>query len=324
MKLSRTITCLMLTFAVSAIQASIPEPEGSALSSDNIISQTSGDRTGVLLRETPTDTAVINIGDELQILLQEDEAFQFRGPVDASGFITLNYVGDVRAANLTIGAFKAKLSEILLDQYYKKATLSVTITKRAPGFIHVYGAVKTPGAIQLIGANQISIPQILAAVEGLTTWSDPRRAYILRASQEGDPINEPVDILQSFSTLNKSEIVYLYAGDELYIPAINQDDDGQLLTTAPREVVVVGQVNAPGIQMFAPGEEATLMRAIFKAGGLNTFAQGSAVKLIRYQGEERNVQVVDVSKIIDKGHLEDDVQLNSGDMVIVPQKFINF
>jgi len=270
------------------------------------------------------ENTIIRIGDELQILLLEDEDFKFRGAVDDSGFITLNYVGDIQAADRSIRALKTNLERILLDKLYKKVTLSVSITKQAPGFVHVYGAVQQPGAIQLTSAGRISIPQTLAAVEGLTTWSDPQRAYILRANQGKEQTNEPIDIRQSFSNISKDDATYLYAGDELYIPGINQNDDSQLLTTAPREVIVVGQVNLPGIQLFAPGEEATLMRAIFKAGGLNKFAQGSEVKLIRYQGEERSVQVVDASKIVEKGFLEDDIKLNSGDMIIVPQKFINF
>ena len=76
---------------------------------------------------------------------------------------------------------------------------------------------------------------------------------------------------------------------------------------------------------FAPGEERTLMRALFKAGGVTKFAKDKAVKLIRYLKDgERDVQMIDAQAIIEEGHLDQDIDLQAGDMLIVPQKMINF
>ncbi len=276
-----------------------------------------------------TDT-LIEIGDELQILLKEDADFQFRGPVDASGNVTLFYVGEIGAAGFTLNEFKDNLEKLLLERFYNKVTLSVSITKQAATHIYVYGAVQEPGAIEISGSGRISILQALGAVKGLTAWADPEKAYILRSNESGGQTKDPIDIKAILGRLSQKGLVlseqglfYLYAGDELYVPGINQEDNSQLLTTTPREVIVVGQVNAPGMQSFAPGEDATLMRAIFKAGGMTPFAQGSKIKLIRYQEEDRTVQIVNINRVIEKGYLEEDVNLSSGDMIIVPQKFIN-
>lgn len=273
---------------------------------------------------------VIEIGDELQILLKEDPEFQFRGPVDDSGNVTLVYVGEVGASSFTLNEFKKNLEQLLLEQFYNEVTLSVSITKQAATHVYVYGAVQEPGAIEIPGSGRISIRQALASVKGLTTWADPKKSYILRTNESDGQEKETVDIQSTLSrlsqkglVLSKEGLVYLYAGDELYVPGLNQDDNSELLTTTPREVIVVGQVNAPGIQLFAPGEDATLMRAIFKAGGMTQFAQGNKIKLIRYQDKDRTVQTVNINRVIEKGYLEEDVKLDSGDMIIVPQKLIN-
>lgn len=273
---------------------------------------------------------IIEIGDELQILLKEDNNFQFRGPVDNSGNITLIYVGEIGAADFTLNEFKKNLKKLLLEQYYNKVTLSVSITKQVATDVYVYGAVQEPGPIEVSRAGRISIQQALASVGGLTAWAAPKESYILRATKNDGQSKEPIDIQATLSQsprknllLSKEGAVYLYAGDELYIPGLNQDNDSELLTTTPREVIVVGQVNSPGIQFFAPGEEATLMRAIFKAGGMTPFAQGNKIKLIRYQDKDRTVQIVNIDRVIEKGYLEEDVKVDSGDMVIVPQRFIN-
>lgn len=269
---------------------------------------------------------IIDIGDELQILLKEDATFQFRGLVDDSGNVTLNYIGEISAVNYTLDEFKTHLKKILLENFYNEVTLSVSITKQASRYVFVYGAVQEPGAIEIPGSGRISIPQTLSAVKGLSTWADPKTAYILRANQSDSQEKEYIDIQATLNRLLKDNLVYLYGGDELYVPSINQDSTGdtsQLLTTVPREVIIVGQVGTPGIQLFSPGEDATLMRAIFKAGGMTQFAQGNEVKLIRYRGNERTIKVVNINRVIEKGYLEEDVDLESGDMIIVPQKFIN-
>ncbi len=280
--------------------------------------------------ERTNSNTVIEIGDELQVLLKEDDEFQFRGSVDDSGNITMNYVGEVNVVNFTTNEFRAHLEKILLEQFYNEVTLSVSIAKQADSNIYVYGAVQQPGAIKLPNSGRISIQQALATVKGLTAWSNPKGSYVLRADEAGGQTKKSIDIekvlgrlSQKNLTSTKEGVVYLYAGDELYIPGLNQDNESQLLTNAPREVIVVGQVRSPGIRLFAPGEEATLMRAIFKSGGMTQFAQGNKIKLIRYQEEERSVQIVNIDRVINKGYLKDDVSLNSGDMIIVPQKLIN-
>ena len=249
---------------------------------------------------------IIEIGDELQILLKEDPDFLFRGTVDASGNITLDYLGEIGVVNFTLNELKAHLEKLLLEQFYNKVTLSVGITKQSATRVYIYGSVNEPGAIELPNSGRISISQALATVKGLTSWANPKGAYILRSNQSGGQTKEPVDIQAISSRLSQKglvlspkALVYLYAGDELYIPGLNQSDDDQVLTTAPKEVIVVGQVSGPGIILFAPGEEATLMRAIFKSGGLTQFAQGNKVKLLRYKEGKRIVQIVDLNRVIE-------------------------
>lgn len=268
--------------------------------------------------------AKIRRGDTIQINLKEDPNFAFRGLVEDSGDVTLPYLGMHQVAGVSPKDLEKSLTGLLLDKLYHKATVGVSIVKQATGQIYVYGAVKEPGIIPLPPSGEYSVPQIIAAVKGLTTWSDPSQAYVLQRKADGEQVRTDVDIRREILNPDPAQSLFLKNGDELYIPGLNQSDSSELLTSAPREVIIVGQVNNPGIQTFAPGEDATLMRALFKAGGLTKFAADTRVKLIRYQGNSRTVQEVDAEEIISKGFLDKDVTLNSGDMIIVPQKLINF
>ena len=271
----------------------------------------------------PKDTT-INSGDTIQVSLKEDPQFSFRGIVEDSGDISLPYLGSARVAGLTTAEIEASIETELLADYYQTATLNVSLVKQASGQVYVYGAVSEPGVITLPPSGQYSIPQILAAVNGLTTWSDPERAYVIQQTATGDQIRTDVNIRAQILAPDPEDNIYLKNGDELYVPGQNQTDSSELLSSAPREVIIVGQINNPGIQTFAPGEDATLMRAIFKAGGLTKFAQDTKVKLIRYQGNHRTVEILNAEEIIVEGFLDKDVTLYSGDMIIVPQKLVNF
>jgi len=112
--------------------------------------------------------------------------------------------------------------------------------------------------------------------------------------------------------------------DVLFVPGLSGDTKG-IMTTDQCEIIVVGEVRASGIITFAPGEQRTLMRAIFKAGGFSKFANDKAVRLIRYgKDNKRTEQKVNAAVVMDDGFLEKDIELRPGDMVIVPQKMINF
>jgi len=211
----------------------------------------------------------------------------------------------------------------LEEEHYWKATVELRILSHAPASVYVFGAVKEPGLIELPPSGELSVTQLLAAVKGLTSWADIDQAYIIRRLEDDREERVPANIREQLLGPAKSTGLQLRSGDELFVPGQSGAGEGILLSSEPLEVIVVGQVNAPGVIKFAPGEVATLMRAVFKAGGLTRFAKATELKLIRYAGNERTVEIVDLEVVIEKGFLDQDRQLLPGDMVIVPQKFIN-
>jgi polysaccharide export outer membrane protein len=117
--------------------------------------------------------------------------------------------------------------------------------------------------------------------------------------------------------------VPLMDGDIVVVPGLN-GELYQFMSAADREVIVVGEVGSPGIVNFSAGELRTLMRAIFKAGSFTQFAKKTAVKVIRYDPDRtRREMQVDVEAIMEEGELHKDIELQPGDMVIVPEKKIN-
>jgi protein involved in polysaccharide export with SLBB domain len=90
-------------------------------------------------------------------------------------------------------------------------------------------------------------------------------------------------------------------------------------------VVVAGAVRAAGEIILPQGEEMTVSRAILKAGGFGEFADQNNVRLTRRTADgKREERIINVKEILEKGQLEKDVPLKSGDAIYVKPKIFNF
>lgn len=91
------------------------------------------------------------------------------------------------------------------------------------------------------------------------------------------------------------------------------------------KVYVTGQVHSQGPQDIPADEDFTLSRAILRAGGMADFANKRKVKVIR-KGKNggTETQVYDLEEIMDKGRIEKDPVLSPDDVIIVPERLVNF
>lgn len=81
-------------------------------------------------------------------------------------------------------------------------------------------------------------------------------------------------------------------------------------------IYIIGRVNAPGRQVML--DSTNVLQALAMAGGLNPFADRSAVKVFRRQGGKTLVFPFDYDEVAEGRHLETNVELKRGDVVIVP------
>jgi polysaccharide export outer membrane protein len=87
------------------------------------------------------------------------------------------------------------------------------------------------------------------------------------------------------------------------------------------KVYVYGAVKGQGPQEIPPDEIYTVSKAVIRAGGFGDFADKRKVKLTRKDGQD---MVVDLKRVIEQGHTEDDVVLRPDDQIYVPQRLVNF
>src|SRR6476646_6761976 len=87
------------------------------------------------------------------------------------------------------------------------------------------------------------------------------------------------------------------------------------------KIYVYGAVKGQGPQEIPTDETYTVSKAIIRAGGFGDFADKRKVKVTRKDGQD---MVVDLKRVIEQGHTEDDIVLRPDDQIYVPQRLVNF
>ena len=89
-------------------------------------------------------------------------------------------------------------------------------------------------------------------------------------------------------------------------------------------VYIWGQVRNQGPVEIPTGETFTAGKAILRAGGFGEFAKKTAVKVIRTSAAGKQTFDLNMEDILEKGKTEKDVPLEPDDLILVPQRLINF
>jgi len=86
------------------------------------------------------------------------------------------------------------------------------------------------------------------------------------------------------------------------------------------KVYVYGSVKGQGPQEIPADETYTVSKAVIRAGGFGDFANKRKVKVTRKNGKEF---AVDLKRVIEEGHTDEDMVLQPDDQIYVPQRLIN-
>lgn len=87
------------------------------------------------------------------------------------------------------------------------------------------------------------------------------------------------------------------------------------------KVYVYGNVKGQGPQEIPPDETYTVSKAIIRAGGFGDFANKRKIRVTRKNGK---VYEVDLKRVIEQGHTDEDLVLQPDDQINVPARAINF
>jgi len=120
------------------------------------------------------------------------------------------------------------------------------------------------------------------------------------------------ELARAVKTLLEREYYY-HATVILAVDRISEKSRGK--------VYVYGNVKAQGPQEIPADETYTVSKAIIRAGGFGDFANKRKIRVTRKDGK---VYEVDLKRVIEQGHTDEDVVLQPDDQINVPARAINF
>jgi polysaccharide export outer membrane protein len=244
--------------------------------------------------------------DVIEIRVFELDQLNRTVRVSGDGNVELPLVGTIRALGLTSNQVSDQIAARLRDRYVQNPQVSIFIKEFHSQKISLLGAVATPASYPLSGQRRLL--QVLADAGSLGSDAG-KTLYVFRQTEDGRsarltvPLNEL--LLQGDPRWN----IVLRAGDVISVP--------------PEQAIAVsilGAVSSPGVHKLPVGDEATLLKAIALAGGLNERASKKGIQIKRREDDGTETVIkVNLGDIL--SGKKPDVLLREGDVVVVKESF---
>ncbi len=221
--------------------------------------------------------------------------------VTPDGKVNIAYIGDIQAVGLTQAELTREISRRLEeDGIIADAKIQITIIKVHQPTCRVAGAVGRPG--EVVFKDGDTVFDAIASAGSYTSDAWLEKATFTHRGQESITIDLKKMFKGDFSQNYKLE-----KGDIIFIPQENYEN----------KFYVLGYVMRPGI--FPLKDRTTVTAAITLAGGPNE--RGAIKNTVIVRGDPAKPERVkcDLTRMFDKADLSQDIPLQPGDVVIVPE-----
>jgi len=134
-------------------------------------------RSALVNVPAPGKTPNLRAGDNLVVQLQSilDPA-DIQAQIDDQGFISLRYIGQIKAEGLTESALADKIRRTYTEKkIYPKVDVSVSVTQR---FIYVGGEVGRPGRVAW--SPDLTLTKAVQAAGGFGLYADKKGVLLSR------------------------------------------------------------------------------------------------------------------------------------------------
>ena len=249
---------------------------------------------------------VIGPEDLLEVNVFELPELKTTTRVLGDGTVSLPLLGVVPAAGLTKTGFEARLRDLLEARFLLDPQVTIAVTEFRSKQVSVIGAVTKPGTFEMIGPR--SVLQMISEAGGLTKEAGAD-ILILRKTESGQVERLHLDLDDLFIKGNPELNLALAPGDVINVPI-----------DRPIYVFVDGAVKSPGQVESKSSRPITLLQAVSRAGGLSERANLRGVHILRRTADGSQQRIPVNLREIRKGKA-DDIDLQDGDVVVVPETF---
>jgi polysaccharide export outer membrane protein len=260
--------------------------------------------------EGPARDDKINIGDKLNIQVYRERDLSGTFIVNPSGNINYPLIGEVHAVGLTVDELKQFLAETLGETYVVNPQIEINLEESPNKQIVVLGQVLRPGSYKISSADTTLI-RVISQAGGFSDDALLKNVQIVR-TKDGKRNNIQVDV--SDIIRGGAPDTTIEAGDVIFVD--KQEKKAAESAIPNVSVAILGQIQRPG--NFSFNENTTLVRLVTQAGGFTPIAAPNRIKIVKFDKNGKSKpRIVNFNDILD-GKL-DDIKLESGDVVVVPE-----
>jgi protein involved in polysaccharide export with SLBB domain len=156
-------------------------------------------------------------GDEVSVLIKEDQQKPWRIRVSDQGKVDFGAMGSVFVAGRTAGDAAGVISAYLKKDYYYQATVQVEIIKKVEGSVPqmkaiIDGKVSRPGPLRFTDSETLSLSEAVTMAVP-TDWANLKKVMLTRGATSTEHNVE--DIIKG----GRSDLdMKLRDGDRIYVP----------------------------------------------------------------------------------------------------------
>lgn len=253
----------------------------------------------------PESDYIIGPEDLLEIRVFELPELSNTVRVSSDGKINIPPIGDINVNGIPKSEVEKKIQSLLQNNFLNNAHVVIFIKEYKSQKVNIIGAVRKPGNYPILAKK--TLLEILSEAGGLNENAG-EKIYIFRKNNP-EIVKLEINTKELLSEGNVDFNIIIKPGDVINIASLEK------IT-----IYVYGEVASPGAIEINNNANATLLKAIIKAGGPTERANLSKVLLKRTEKQQKEkTYKVNVKDII-KGKAKD-IFLKDGDIIVIPESF---
>lgn len=265
-------------------------------------------------RTVSVDEVVVP-GENLEVFVNEDPSFNGIYQVRRGGYIIMPQVGRIAVAGKSLSAAEAAVKRALQSSQLHNASVMIERKQGADiengPLIYLSGEFHSPGQWHIPTGITPTLVNVILSSGGVSDKADLTRVRVMRIAANKSVVEE-VNVEKILQGGGLTSDITLGEGDVITIPA------------GPANLVyVTGNVSHQGSFPLKQGERISAYAAILQNGGFARFADQKNVYVLRALPDGTKAKLpVDINAI--KKGQRPDVQLQSNDIIVVPEKWFSW
>lgn len=267
------------------------------------------------------DRRPMRVGDYLVYQVLEEQEAPAVFFVNDQGMLDLPLIQEIPAEGKTCRELANDIKARLEESFFYRATVLLRFRDGGTtrGRYNIVGRIARPGPKTIPADDILTVSMAVLAAGNSLPGADLSRVEVIRGNEEeADLETLVVDVHDVLVNGNLAADRIVRSNDIIRVPEL-RDATGAFIMT--------GMIGREGVyQLPSSGAPLMLSEAILNAGGFQQWARRDRVQVIRPDPDDEGEQIkliVDVEAILEGRKRETDVQVRSGDLIHVTERWFS-